>query len=992
MSSQATTFVGRSGELATLREAFRRARGGSGGVVLIAGEPGIGKTRLAQVFASEAGAAGAAVLWGRCYEGLWSPALAPWAEAVGTFVRAADPTAMVAEAGATGDTTMTPLARLVPELAPLVTELPALATLSAEQERLRLYDAVTRLLLGTAAQRPVVVFLDDLQWADQSSVELLRHLIYFAPRSALLIVATYRDGDGEGAGQLGPLLATLRRDPAVRRIDLTGLRAGEVATLVAGPGAAGNGRLAETIHDQTNGNPFFVEELLRHLVDEVQRVGEPLASSALTGELSVPEGIRLVVERRVERLQPAARLMLTSASVFESGFNFAVLPPLTGLAEEQLLDAIDEAIAARMIEPLPGGAERYGFVHAIVRQSLQELWNPSRRVRLHRRAAEALVAANVGREFDVAAELAIQYSRSDSLPGAEAGVPYALAAAQEAKARHARDQTAAFYRIARAIASGADASTRGQIAAQLAVAEAEIVEVGAALAATDEAVTLLERAGEIPVAIAQLLGDVARALKYSAYADERSWRPLVEQGLRLTSPEDGRTWSRLRMTLDPVEPIVRVGIRVGRWVGFDEDAVAIMRAGGDEDDDARTVESFDAVTLEETERYLARSRGWRSPSAIMYAQTVAANHFQYRHGAFRDAERLWRQLDDLSGRSGAIHWQQQATNQLTYLLVASGRLAEAREMEARANALAERLGPGQHREAHQLEMATALAIYQGGEWAEIGRGWRAMIDDPAFGPHDLGTLTTTYYAGLAAYAFAEAGDVRSARGLLDLLTPILEQMRPEDCNHNGAVAFAAGAIWRLGLVDLAPVYRQLAIDLCRSAIGDYPQSSNELTLARMAALMGRDAEATEAFAMARAILTASGQAPLLAIVDLDEAQMLTRRRDPAAYPRVRALLDGAREALEGVEMLPWLTRQAELSAEAEATLAGRLRLPGGLTEREAEVLGLVAKGHSDRQIGDDLFVSPRTVNAHVRNMLMKAEVANRVELTRWAMDQGIVTS
>jgi len=193
---------------------------------------------------------------------LWSPALAPWAEAVGAFVRAAaqDPTAMIAEAtqGLGGTSTMTPLARLVPELAPLVSELPALATLSAEQERFRLYDAVVRLLLGTAAQRPVVLVLDDLQWADQSSVELLRHLIYFAPRAALLIVATYRDRDGEGTGQLDPLLATLRRDPAVRRIDLAGLQAGDVATLVAGPGAAGNGRLAVTIHDQTNGNPFFV--------------------------------------------------------------------------------------------------------------------------------------------------------------------------------------------------------------------------------------------------------------------------------------------------------------------------------------------------------------------------------------------------------------------------------------------------------------------------------------------------------------------------------------------------------------------------------------------------------------------------------------------------------------------------------------------------------------------------------------------------------------
>jgi DNA-binding CsgD family transcriptional regulator len=404
------------------------------------------------------------------------------------------------------------------------------------------------------------------------------------------------------------------------------------------------------------------------------------------------------------------------------------------------------------------------------------------------------------------------------------------------------------------------------------------------------------------------------------------------------------------------------------------------------------MESFDAASRAETDAYLTRCRGWSSPTAVMYGLTVAANHYQYRHGAFRDARLLWQELIDLSAKASALHWQQQATNQLTYLLIAEGAFAEAVEMAAAANELSGRLGPGQHPAAHELEMETCRAIYQGGDWADIAHRWRETLDDPSFGPHDLATLTGAFYGGIAAYCFACAGDLESTATLLELVTPLIEQMGPKDANHNGAVAFAAAAVWRVRTTQLAPVYRRLALELIESGVGDYPQTSIQLALGRMAALMNRRPEATAAFTEARRAVSANGQAPLTPVIDFSEAEALVLWADATDYDHIVELIASARHRFLEFEMSPWLEDLERLASEAETTLGGRKTLPAGITDREADVLRLIARGMSDRQVGDELYVSPRTVNAHVRNMLSKTGAANRVELAMWARNAGIVTS
>ena len=264
----------------------------------------------------------------------------------------------------------------------------------------------------------MVIVFDDLHWADRGSLFLLRHVLHVTTAAPLLVIGTYRDGEVTADHPLAELLPMLRRETDFTAMQLGGLATAEIAELIGNADAA---ELAAAIHGETGGNPFFVAEVVRSW------------QSGETTSDTVPEGVRQLVSRRIARLSPNAQRLLTHASVFNAGFDFAVLPYLTELSEDDLLEVIDELLAARLIESAAGRAERYDFVHAIVRRTIVETTNPSRRVRLERAAAEALERTYTGRTEPHAAEIAALYHRSASLPGTEAGVPHALAAAEAAR-------------------------------------------------------------------------------------------------------------------------------------------------------------------------------------------------------------------------------------------------------------------------------------------------------------------------------------------------------------------------------------------------------------------------------------------------------------------------------------------------------------------------------------------------------------------------------
>jgi predicted ATPase len=253
------------------------------------------------------------------------------------------------------------------------------------------------------------------------------------------------------------VLAVLRRETGYARLALRGLGYGEVAEYLTRAAEREPGStvpfpqaLAQTIYDETAGNPFVVHELFRHLVEEgkiVRRAGQ-WSSDFSMAELGIPEGVREVVGRRVARLSEATRNLLRLAAALNGGFEFRVAQALTELPEETLLDALDEALRAGLLCALGGTPPTYDFAHAIVRHTLYDALNPDRQARLHRRIAAALEQVYAGREREDAAELAAQYHASAALPGAAHGIPYALAAAEQARAGYASERAAAFLRMA----------------------------------------------------------------------------------------------------------------------------------------------------------------------------------------------------------------------------------------------------------------------------------------------------------------------------------------------------------------------------------------------------------------------------------------------------------------------------------------------------------------------------------------------------------------
>ena len=385
------TFVGRQADGERLRELWRLAAAGTRQALLVAGEPGVGKTRLAVELAESARNDGAVVLYGRCDEEL-SDAYQPFTQALRHYVSHCwleDLSAHVEEHGGT-------LSPLVPELRRRIPHVPPPEAVEPELCAVRLFEAVGSLLGAASQEAPVLLVLDDLHWAARPTLLMLRHLVKATSPAALLIVATFRDTELAPNHPLIETLGELRGRMLVEQVNLTGLAKEAVAEFVeAAAGHELDARaldLARAVHAQTNGNPFFVSQVLQHLEETgavYQREGR-WTSDLSVEEIPLPAGVRYTVGRRVAHLSAEARQTLSVASVAGREFSLDVLERVASVNADELLDAIEETVKARLILEVPGVPGRYAFVHALVRQTLYEDLTDTRRCRLHQRVGEAL--------------------------------------------------------------------------------------------------------------------------------------------------------------------------------------------------------------------------------------------------------------------------------------------------------------------------------------------------------------------------------------------------------------------------------------------------------------------------------------------------------------------------------------------------------------------------------------------------------------------------
>lgn len=441
-------FAGRDSEHAMLASQWQAAAAGERRILLIAGEPGIGKTRLAAELAADAHAGGGLVLAGRCDEDVGVP-YAPFGEALRPWIEHAPSDLLTEHIQRYGGD----LARLVPELSRRVQNLPEPRSADPETERWYLFEAtVSMLATASTAVAPVVLVLDDLHWAGKPALLLLRHLVRSPEPMALLVIATYRDTDLARTHPLSGMLADLRGTPGVERLALRGLDADAVRALVAT--AAGTelgepGRaLALAIARETEGNPFFMQEILRHLAEggAVQRDAEGRwILDVRVQHLPIPEGIREVVGRRLSRLSETANQALAAAAVIGREFDLAVLEALGGATGDALLDALDEARRARLLVEETERPGRYSFTHAMVRQTLIEELGTTRRVRLHLQIGEAIEQLAAGHPEPHRASLAYHFSEAAMAGGAARAVQYNQMAGDYALASAAWEEAAAHY-------------------------------------------------------------------------------------------------------------------------------------------------------------------------------------------------------------------------------------------------------------------------------------------------------------------------------------------------------------------------------------------------------------------------------------------------------------------------------------------------------------------------------------------------------------------
>ena len=383
-----TPMVGRDTELADLTAQLDRMLMGNGGFVLLSGEPGVGKTRLAREIQRLARARGCLTLTGQCYEQEGAPPFGPFAETVEQSLRLV-PQAVRA---ALGD--LAPeVATMAPVLRRVFRDIPEAPAVPSDQRRRLLFNAYLEYLRHGTEKSAVVMLLDDLQWADEASLELLLHIAPHLPTMRLFVVGTYRDADLDTYHPFTRTLETLLRQRFAIRVTVKRLSEQAVEQMLATmSGSPPPSSLVRVVHSETDGNPFFVEEVYQHLAEEgtIFDAAGRWRTDLKAGRIDVPEGVRLVISRRLERLGDDARRILTAAAVIGRSFPLDLLQAVTDAPEDAVLDLFEDAQKAQLLRAEPGRVARYTFVHELIRGTLVSAMALPRRQRLHAKVADAI--------------------------------------------------------------------------------------------------------------------------------------------------------------------------------------------------------------------------------------------------------------------------------------------------------------------------------------------------------------------------------------------------------------------------------------------------------------------------------------------------------------------------------------------------------------------------------------------------------------------------
>ncbi len=443
-------FVGRQNEMDQLKAALEDVLGGSGRLVTLMGEPGIGKTRTSEEFATYAGLRGAQTLWGRCYETGGQPPYWPWVQAIRSYVREVDAEELRRQMGSSASV-MAEVVTDIKDRLPDVQPPPQID--DPDSARFRLFDSIASFLKSASQTRPLVIVLDDLHWSDRPSLQFLEFMARELGQSRVLLLCTYRDMELNRRHPLTVTLGDLARERLYERVLLRGLAESDVARFIEiAAGIQPPPELSATVYRHTEGNPLFVTEVVRELVQSGE-MAENRVSGDSTWSVRIPEGVREVIGRRLDRLSERANELLTTAAVVGRDFTLNVLKELAeDTTESQLLDVLDEALDARLIEELTDEVGHYQFTHALMQETLMGELSLTRRVRIHARIAETLERLYEDEAEDHAAKLVVHFSEAETVLGTDRLVKYLIAAGNAELAAYAHDSALELFERAKSAA------------------------------------------------------------------------------------------------------------------------------------------------------------------------------------------------------------------------------------------------------------------------------------------------------------------------------------------------------------------------------------------------------------------------------------------------------------------------------------------------------------------------------------------------------------
>ena len=947
-----------------------------GQIVMLAGEPGIGKTRLTQELTHYAQDRGAQVLWGWCHEQTGAPPYWLWMQLIRAQVETTDAEQLRQDMGPGA----ADIAQFLPELTVILDGLEPPPVLGPEQARFRLFFSITTFLKTVSRSKPMVLVLDDLHWADESSILLLEFLAREISSSRIMVVGTYRDKEVTGSHPLAQTMGSLVRENNFHQLTLTGLSRAEVGEFVeARAGVTASEVAVDSLHERTEGNPLFVGEVVSSVSPE--EIGQNQDWVA-----DVPLVVREAISRRLGRLSETCNDILRSVSVIGRDFDLPLLRTLSAdIPEDRFFGGIDEASDIGIVETMPTGHGGYRFSHALIQQAVYEGIPPLQRAQIHVGAAKALEELHAANLREHAGELAYHFFQAKTILGPEKLVRYSLMAGEHSLEAYAHDEALALFQQGLAAKEGREMDAESA-SLLFGLGRAQLAALGRSQ--VPEAYGNLDRAFNYFTAS----GDVERAVAVAEH-------PVPNiAGLNIGASK------RISRALEMVPPDSRTAGRLLSLLG---------RIAGSQEGDYEAATSAFSRALE-----IAR----REDDPALELKTIAEESYvSMWHCRWRDildktprAMELAKTVDDPAGellaRWGAIAAE-----------ISMGQREAARRHVSEGMILAERLRDRQI-SCGTLYRATWVAESEG-DWQTVrdlsDQGLELLPMDPrllairTLVEYQLGEFeqgATYLERSLEVMHQVEPGPTFEYASLAELI-PLIGRITGEH-GHQDAARSAAETVFASGnALPLATRYARIgraleAVDSGNEALaaeqydalgslqGTYMPAlsvSFDHLLGLMAQTMGNPDRAMAHFEDALEFCRQAGYRPELAWSCCDYAEALIERDAAGDKARAIDLLDESISIASELGMRPLSERAGVIKARAGSGPSRPPESPAGLTQREVEVLRLISGGKTDREIGEELFISIKTVGNHVGNILNKTNAANRTEAATFANQHGLVT-